>query len=222
MLFYFLGAFCVSIIAPYDNPRLGSSSTAAASPFVIAIEEAGIKALPSIINACIITSAFSAGISDLFYSSRTLHSMAGGGLAPRFFQITTPWGCPWIATLTTWSISALAFLAVGSTSGNIFTFLLNLTALAGVLAWECIAITYIRFRAGLKAQGISHKSLPWRHFFSLYGAYWVLIVITCVLLFSGWTVFRKGHWDTATLFGNYLPLLVFAFIYSGFQSCHTQ
>ncbi|KAM0210987.1 hypothetical protein ACHAQD_010452 [Fusarium lateritium] len=68
VLFYFLGAFCVSIIVPSTEPRLGSSSTASASPYVIAIQGAGIKVLPAIINACIMVSATSAGIGDLFTS----------------------------------------------------------------------------------------------------------------------------------------------------------
>ncbi|KAM0470467.1 hypothetical protein ACHAP7_009531 [Fusarium lateritium] len=217
VLFYFLGAFCVSIIVPSTEPRLGSSSTASASPYVIAIQGAGIKVLPAIINACIMVSATSAGIGDLFTSVRTLHSMAGNGMAPKIFQTTTSWGCPWIATLVTWCIGFLAFLAIGSSSGNIFNFLLNLTALSGVITWECIAITYLRFRAGMKAQGISRSSLPWKNRFTLVGAYWILIVITSVLLFSGWPVFKKGNWSTATFFGNYLPVGIFLIIFGGFK-----
>lgn len=217
VLFYFLGAFCVSIIVPSTEPRLGSSSTAAGSPYVIAIQAAGIKVLPGLINACIIVSATSAGIGDLYTSVRTLHSMAGSGLAPKIFQTTTSWGSPWIATLVTWCISLLAFLAVQSSSGKIFNFLLNLTALAGVITWECIAITYLRFRAGMKAQGIPRSVLPWKSKLTVFGAYWILVVITSVLIFSGWPVFLKGNWSTADFLGNYLPLGVFVIIFTGFK-----
>lgn len=217
VLFYFLGAFCLSIIVPSTEPRLGSSSTASASPYVIAIQGAGIKFLPALINACIMVSATSAGIGDLFTSVRTLHSMAGNGLAPKIFQTTNAWGSPWIAALATWCLSLLSFLAVGSSSGGIFNFLVKLTALSGIITWECIAITFLRFRAGMKAQGISHSSLPWKSRFSVVGAYWILIVITSVLLFSGWPVFKKGNWDTADFFGNYLPIAIFAIIFGGFK-----
>ncbi|KAL6890089.1 putative general amino acid permease [Trichoderma evansii] len=217
VLFYFLGAFCFSIIVPSNDPRLGPSSTAPASPYVIAIQTAGIKVLPSLINACILTSALSAGVSDLFTSVRTLHAMAGNGTAPKIFSSTTSWGCPWIAVLASWALSLLAFLPVGSSSGNIFNFLLRLTALSGIITWECIAITYLRFRAGMKAQGMPHSSLPWRNRFSIFGAYWILIVIISVLLFSGWPVFRKGNWDTVTFVGNYLPLAIFTIIFIAFK-----
>lgn len=217
VLFYFMGAFCVSLIVPSNDERLGSSSTGSASPYVIAIQNAGIKVLPDIINACILTSALSAGVSDLFTSTRTLHSMAGSGLAPKIFHTTSSWGCPWVAVLTTWTVGLLAYLAVGSSSSNIFAFLVKLTALSGVITWECIAVTYLRFRAGMKAQNIPHASLPWKSRFGTVGAWWIIFVISCVLLFSGWPVFKKGNWSTANFFGNYLPLLIFTCVFAAFK-----
>lgn len=217
VLFYFLGAVCVSLIVPSNESRLGSTSTASASPYVIAIQNAGIKVLPHIVNAAILTSALSAGVSDLFTATRTLHSMAGSGLAPKIFHTTSPWGCPWVAVLATWTIGLLAYLAVGSSSANIFQFLVKLTALSGVITWVCIAVTYLRFRAGMKAQDIPHASLPWKSRFSVVGAWWIIVVISCVLLFSGWPVFKKGNWNTADFFGNYLPLFIFVCVYAGFK-----
>ncbi|KZF26082.1 amino acid transporter [Xylona heveae TC161] len=217
LLFYFLGAFCVSLIVPSDDSRLGSSSTASASPYVIAIQQAGIKALPSIINACIITSAVSATVSDIYTASRTLHSMAGTGFAPNVFSKTTTWGSPWLAVLATWAMSLLAFLAVGSSSTSVFNFFLQLTALAGIITWLCIAVTYLRFRAGMNAQGISRASLPFKNRFTCVGAYWIIVVISSVLLFSGWPVFRKGKWDTTQFFGNYLPIGVFVVVFTAFK-----
>lgn len=164
-------------------------------------------------------SALSAEIGDLFTSVRTLHSMAGNGTAPKIFQKTTTWGSPWVAVLATWCLSLLAFLAAGSSSANIFSFLVQLTALSGIITWLCIAVTYLRFRAGMKTQGIPRASLPWKSRFSHIGAYWIIIVVSSVLLFSGWPVFKKGNWDTATFFGNYLPIGLFTVIFTGFKIC---
>ena len=33
--------------------------------------------------------------------------------------------------------------------------------------------------------------------------------------FSGWTVFLKGNWDTATFLTNYLPFILFPVLYIG-------
>ena len=75
LLFYIGGTLIIGLLVPSNDPHLNLKSThgtAGASPFVIAIERSGIKALPSIINACLLTSAWSAASSDLYTSSRAL------------------------------------------------------------------------------------------------------------------------------------------------------
>lgn len=54
----------VGLIVPSnDEDLLSGGGTAAASPFVIAATRAGIKVVPSIINAVVLTSAWSSGNS---------------------------------------------------------------------------------------------------------------------------------------------------------------
>lgn len=66
VVFYLLGTFVIGLLVASNDPRLNlSSGDAASSPFVIAIQNAGIPALPSIINAALLTSAWSAASSDL-------------------------------------------------------------------------------------------------------------------------------------------------------------
>jgi len=65
----------IGVLVPSNDPGLsskGHKGTAAASPFVIAIGRAGIKGLPSVINACLLTSAWSAASSVLYTSSRAV------------------------------------------------------------------------------------------------------------------------------------------------------
>ncbi len=57
----------VGLIVPSDDKNLlQATGTAAQSPFVIAATRAGIKAVPSIINFVVLTSAWSAGNSGTF------------------------------------------------------------------------------------------------------------------------------------------------------------
>ena len=67
------------------------------SPYVIAINRAGIKVLPHVINAGIFTSAFSAGNSFLYSSSRVLFGLSVRGQAPKIFSRVTEAGLPLIA-----------------------------------------------------------------------------------------------------------------------------
>lgn len=79
-VFYILGVLLVGMCVPYNDSRLvgatKAKSSAAASPYVIAIKIAGIKALPDIINACLlifVISAANTGTSPYpLYSSSSL------------------------------------------------------------------------------------------------------------------------------------------------------
>ena len=81
---------------------------------------AGIKVLPSIVNAAIFTSAFSAGNSFLFSSSRILYGLALRGQAPRIFAWCTKSGLPLAAILFTSCFSWLSFLNVQATAAQVF------------------------------------------------------------------------------------------------------
>ena len=60
---------------------------------------------PHIINACIFTSAFSAGSSGPFVGSRILYGLALRGQAPRIFAYCTKNGLPIVAVLFTVSVA---------------------------------------------------------------------------------------------------------------------
>lgn len=129
LLFYILGVFITGLLVPSNDPRLNlADGTAASAPFVIAIQNAGIKALPSIINACLLSSAWSAASSDLYTSSRALYGLALQGQAPALLKKTTSWGLPWVAVLVGVAFSFLSFMSIGSTSaGEVFGYFANMT-----------------------------------------------------------------------------------------------
>ncbi|EPS97222.1 hypothetical protein FOMPIDRAFT_1032088 [Fomitopsis schrenkii] len=210
LLFYIGGVTIIGLLVPYTDDRLDlATGTAAASPFVIAIQMAGIKGLPSLINACILTSAWSAGNSDLYCGSRALYSLAINGSAPRIFSKTDRRGLPWVALIVNASVGFLTYMSLGAGSGKVFGW----TAIAGLSSWFAIGVTYIRFHKGLEAQGIDRRSLPYHHWMQPYAAWYSTILCLIVCLFSGWTVFLKDKWDTATFITNYLPIIAFPLLY---------
>jgi yeast amino acid transporter len=138
----------------------------AQSPFVIAISRAGIKTLPSVLNAGIFTSAFSAGDTFLFCSSRILYGLALRGQAPRFLTYCTDNGIPLYAVLTSVSTifcgliyffdggrtytkqslcALLSFMTLSSDSNRVFNWFVNLTTIGGFLSWWTINLTFIFF-----------------------------------------------------------------------------
>jgi amino acid transporter len=67
--------------------------------------------------------------------------------------------------------------------------------------------TYIRFRAGWNAQGLDRNLLPFKSSFQPYAAWYGIVTISVILLFSGFSVFLRGNWDTADFVTNYIPLM---------------
>lgn len=74
--FFALGSLWVSINVPYNNAELkaafvSSNPSAAASPYVVAMNRLQIHVLPDIVNAMPLASAFSAGNSYVYCASRS-------------------------------------------------------------------------------------------------------------------------------------------------------
>jgi yeast amino acid transporter len=99
VIFYVLSVLAIGVTCPSDDPRLtNGGSGASSSPFVVAIANAGIGTLPSIVNAVILISAWSSGNSFLYISSRALYSLAVQGSAPRIFKTCNRWGVPYVSS----------------------------------------------------------------------------------------------------------------------------
>ncbi|KAF7301538.1 Amino acid permease [Mycena indigotica] len=214
LLFYIGGVIIIGLLVPSNDPGLNlSSGTAASSPFVIAIKRSGIKALPSIINACLLTSAWSAGSSDLYTSSRALYGLAASGNAPKIFLKTLPNGLPIVSIIFCSLFSTLAYMGVTSGSGKVFGWFANMTSIAGLMTWFGISLTYIRFYKGMKAQGMDRSNLPYASRLNPYAAYYAAAFCLIIAFFSGWATFLKGHWSQADFWTNYIPLIIFPVLY---------
>ena len=92
-----------------------------------------------------------------------------------------------------------------------------MSAVSGMFNWLGICVTGIRFRKGLKAQGIDLQNLPWHSRLTPYAAWWGLIWTTIIILFADWEVFLKGNWNTASFITNYLPIPFFFCMFFGYK-----
>ncbi|PSR74572.1 hypothetical protein PHLCEN_2v9749 [Hermanssonia centrifuga] len=216
LLFYIGGVTIIGMLVPYTNPDLDlSESDAAKSPFVIAMTTAGIKGLPSVINAALLTSAWSAASSDLYTSSRALYGLALNGHAPKICTAVSSWGLPYIAVAVNSSFGLFAYMGVSTGSGRVFTWLVNMTSISGLMSWFGIAVTYIQFHKGLKAKNMSRKDLPYTAPLQPFLAWYAAISCFVICFFSGSSVFMKGGWSTADFVTNYLPFITFPILYVG-------
>lgn len=132
-----ISALTCSCLVPYDEPRLLSDHTdASASPFVIAIQNAGITGLPSVINAVILIAAWSAGNSDVYAASRTLYALALQDQAPRIFRRCTKNGLPIWCVVVTSLLGALCYMNTGGAKAvEAFNWLYNISSIAAIVTW---------------------------------------------------------------------------------------
>lgn len=177
-LFYVVNLFIISIILPSNDKRLlgATGSNTKASPFVLAIQDAGIKVLPSIFNAVITISVLSVANSATFGSTRTMQAMAIHGHAPRFLGYIDDKGRPVWCVLVQLAFGLLAYIGAAPNGGKIFDWLLALSGLAFLFTWGSICLAHVRMRAGLEAQGISLAVLPYKSPFGVLGSYIGLVL----------------------------------------------
>lgn len=210
MIFYILAILIIGMLVPYNDPHLLSNTgTAASSPFVLAFERAGIQVLPSIINAVILTSAFSAGSSGLYSHSRILYGLALRGQAPKIFARCDKRGIPYVALGINVAFLAFSFLGVSAGASTALTWLVNVTTSAALIGWLVICATYLRFKAGLDAQGYPRSALLFKVPLQPLPTYWAMFWISVVLVFNGWELFTPGHWSTTSFVVAYISIPVF-------------
>lgn len=209
--FYVLGALLIGIIVPSDDPALlGGGGNANSSPFVIAIKNSGITVLPSIINACILTSAWSAGNSHCYIGARMITAMAVDRQLPQFFSKVNRWGVPYYAVITSFMFGALAYLGLGSSgTTQAFLWLVNLSTMAGLLAWMTLCICFIRYERACRIQKIDRSEFPFVSSYQPYSAYIGAIGSGIIVIFSGFHVFVPGHWSFASFLSEYVGLIIY-------------
>lgn len=225
-LFYVLSVFLLGMLVPYNSPKLAfatkQSTSAAASPFVVAIVLAGIDVLPGILNACILVFVFSAGISDLYISSRTLYGLAGSGKAPRFLAKTNDRGVPVAALAVSAAFALLAFMNVSSDSKKIFNYFINCITVFGLIVWVCILLSHIFFVRAREAQQVAYgpPHLCYKAPLGVYGSWAALVFCVLVVFTKNFSVFvhtATSDFDYKNFITGYIAIPFFLVMFYGYK-----
>ncbi|KAJ5201360.1 uncharacterized protein N7498_006023 [Penicillium cinerascens] len=216
VFFYIFGVLAIGVICPSNAKRLTTGDgTVKSSPFVVGIQNAGIPVLNHIVNAAVLTSAWSAGNSFLYMSSRSLYSLAMSGNAPSIFKSCNRWGVPYYAVAASACFSALAYLSVGNSSSIVFNWFVNFTNTSGFISWICCCVVFFRFRKAVQAQGIEP---PYRSRLQPYGAYFGMAGSILMALINGFTVFFPSEWSVSNFFTAYIGIPAFLVLYFGHRA----
>lgn len=227
-LFYVVALTIVSLLVPYGDARLlgQSSEDAKASPFVIAINNAGISVLPSIMNVVILIAVLSVGNSSIYGSSRTLAALAEQGQAPRILAYIDRQGRPLVSIIIASILGLLCYVVAGgqSTAGTALNWLYSLSGLSSIFTWGSICLAHIRFRTAWRKQGHSLDELAFKSQAGVYGSWVGFILNILVLIAQFWTAaWPVGYGDMSaddraqTFFLAYLAFPVVVVWYVGYK-----
>lgn len=217
--FYILGVLVIGVIVAYDDADLmgaisSGASSAKASPFVIGMTNVGIHTLPHIVNACILTSAYSCGASMAYGSSRGLHSLALQGDAPKIFSKTNRFGVPIYAVSASCAFLPLAYLNCSLSASTVFNWLTNIATISGFISWIFVSITYILYRRVIDFHDLNDR-VPYRPPFQKVGAYASVFFFTLLTLTNGYSVFIGDNWNTSDFFTAYITAIIVVVLYGG-------
>lgn len=220
-MFYIVSLVLIGLLVPYTDPRLigAEQSFTHASPFVIAISNASIQGLDSVMNVVIMIAVLSVGNSSIYGSSRTLAALAEQKQAPKMFAYIDKRGRPLVAILFASAFGLLAFLAASPAQDTAFTWMLALSGLSTIFTWGSICLAHIRFRQAWKLQGRTLDELAFRSQPGVFGSYLGFVFNVLVLAAQFWTGFAPVGYrentpleNTANFFQAYLAApIVLAF-----------
>lgn len=225
VIFYCLSVLLLGMLVPYNSPDLAfatkASSSASASPFVVAIKLAGIKALPGIINACILLFVFSASNSDLYIASRTLYGLASEGNAPAIFRRTDKRGVPLYSLGLSAAFALLAFMNVSDDSKTVFSYFVNLTTIFGILTWISILVTHIYYVRARRAQNVPDTALAFKAPLGVAGSYGALFLCILIAITKNFNVFTHsddyGNFDYKNFVTGYLGIPLYLILIFGYK-----
>lgn len=209
-LFYILAVLVVGMLVPSNDPRLDDESgTAAQSPFVIAASAAGIKAIPSVVNAIVITSAWSASNQALLAGTRVLYGLALKKQAPQVFLRTTRWGVPYVCVLLQTAFMFLSFMALSNGALTVFFWFVDLTACGVLISWITILTNHLRLTLAMRKQQLPLTALPWHNGWTGKDAVLMVANLTITsLLDSGCPIYVRGNSTYKRIFSVYKRQLV--------------
>jgi GABA permease len=174
MLFFLGSILVITAIVPWNDPLLVQHGS-----YQRAMELLGIPHARIIIDGIVLVAVASCLNSALYTSSRMLFSLASRKDAPAFLHRTDAVGTPRAAVLASTAFGFLTVVANYLVPDRVFGFLLATSGGIALLVYLVIAISQMRMRKILEAEGKARMGLrmwcyPWLT--------WAVILFICTTL----------------------------------------
>lgn len=213
---FFMNSMCASNNADLLAASAANSAGAAASPWVIGIKSVGVHGLDSVVNAVVMTSAWSCGNGFTYGAARSAYSAALAGYLPRIFSKCLKNGCPIVAVLSSLAIGALSYMSVSKSSNTVLNWFINLATTGLLCTYAVMWACYFKFKKAVAVQPCDHSEAKYykvTNYFYPYLMYWACFFNGAVLLFNGFWIFFPGEFSVANLFTSYFAPVFFMILF---------
>ncbi|KAG9229099.1 putative general amino-acid permease GAP1 [Amylocarpus encephaloides] len=223
-VFYVISVGVIGLLVPYTSPQLISRNDvdSKASPFIIAIKDAGISGLDSVMNCVVMIAVLSVANSSMYGATRTLAALAEQGQAPRILAYYDRKGRPLVAISIAGAIGLLSYLYITPIRGPAFTWLLALSGLSSIFTWISICYSHIQFRRAWILQGNLLTDLIYQSPIGVAGSWIGMICLFLVLAAQFWVALSpsgsSGDENIANRFSNFfeaflaMPIVVICYL----------
>jgi len=143
-LFYVLAIVVVVTVVPWTVTAEGGSLDA--SPFVKVFSYAGVPAAAGIMNFVVLTAALSSANTNLYLTTRMMHSLARHGYSPRWTGNLSRSGVPRNALTLSALGLLLAVLLSWQSNSQAYLVLFGISVFAAIVVWTLILVTHAAFR----------------------------------------------------------------------------
>ncbi|RMJ24404.1 Amino acid permease [Aspergillus sp. HF37] len=221
-VFHVTSVILIGMLVPYNSKHLAGATTlprsAAAPAFVVAIDLANIRSLPSILNACILLFVVSSANYSLNRATRALYLLSRNKHAPAILSRVDRRGVPICALGLCSALAGLAYMNISSDSRVLFGYFVNLVSMFGILAWISILVTHIAFVQARKAQGVPDEALAFRAPFGRLGSLITLMCCVFVSLMRCFDLFdRPSRFDYQAFVTSYVGIPLYLALVVGYK-----
>lgn len=174
-IFYLASILIVVALVPWNSAQLTETGS-----YQSALDLIGIPGAKAIVDIVVLVAVASCLNSALYTASRMIYSLGRRGQAPAAVMRTTGNGVPRVAVLASTVVGFVAVIANYAFPEAVFTTLLATSGAIALLVYLVIAVSQLRMRSKLEADGVDMPVRMWAYPWLTWA---VVIVIPVILVY---------------------------------------
>ena len=199
IILFYVGSMLITVcLIPHNNPLLKDPTW---GTYSVALSALGLPEARHIVNFVVLTSVCSCFNSALYTCSRMVYSLSKRGDAPKSFGLTNRNNSPWVGVIFSSLFSFVAIYLTATESMNIYDVLMLATGTVSLYVYLAIAISQLKLRKKLEAEG---QDIPFKMWLFPWLTYLVILFIIGALI----TMVIEGTYFKEVVYTSILALLI--------------